>query len=239
MSKFAQQPYVDVEFEDNPEPSYEDVEFADNPEPRCAVALLLDTSGSMRGRKLEQMIEGLKSFRNDVLEDTLAVKRIEVSIITFGPVEVHTEFTTVERLDTDGFVAQGNTPMGGAIKKGIHLLNERKMLYRQQGVSFYRPWIFLISDGRPTDNWQEVVDKVRNGEDQKEFEFFAVGVDEADMEILGQFSGNRDALKLKGLCFQEMFLWLSQSLRQVSSSAIDEKLRLPSPRGPDGWCEIE
>lgn len=33
--------------------------FADNPEPRCPCLLLLDVSGSMQGRPLDQLNQGL------------------------------------------------------------------------------------------------------------------------------------------------------------------------------------
>lgn len=238
MSRFSQRPYVDVEYGGG-DGFDSGVEFADNPEPRCAVVLLLDTSASMEGKAIEELVKGLECFKNEVLSDSLAVKRIEVSIVTFGPVDVHSEFTTVDNLEVGGFIASSNTPMGKAIETGIDLLNERKNLYRQNAVSYYRPFMFLISDGAPTDDYQLAIKLVHSGEERKEFVFFAIGVKNADMQILSQFSAKRDALKLRGLSFGEMFRWLSNSVRQVSKSAIDEKLRLPNPGGPDGWVEIE
>lgn len=235
MSRFSQRPYGG----DGGGEFGSGVEFADNPEPRCAVALLLDTSASMEGHAINELIGGVKRFKSEVMNDSLAAKRIEVSIVTFGPVEVHTDFTAVEYLDVDGIEAEYTTPMGEAVETGINLLNQRKMLYRQNGISYYRPWLFLISDGAPTDEWKQAVEMVRSGEEKKEFVFFAVGVDNANMEILNQFSVKRNALKLRGHCFKEMFLWLSQSLRQVSRSAVDDKLRLPNPGGPEGWTEID
>ncbi len=36
-----------------------DIEFPDNPDPRCAVVLLLDTSGSMSGQPIIELNKGL------------------------------------------------------------------------------------------------------------------------------------------------------------------------------------
>ena len=69
--------------------------------------------------------------------------------------------------------------MSAAIETGVELLAARKQTYKQAGLSYYRPWIFLITDGAPTDNWKRAVELVRGGEQQKQFSFFAVGVEGA------------------------------------------------------------
>ena len=51
------------------------VEFAENPEPRCPCVLLLDTSSSMRGARIAALNEGLRAFRDDLMQDALALRR--------------------------------------------------------------------------------------------------------------------------------------------------------------------
>ena len=41
--------------------------------------------------------------------------------------------------------------MGGAIREAVEMLHRRKDSYRTNGISYYRPWIFMISDGEPTE----------------------------------------------------------------------------------------
>jgi uncharacterized protein with von Willebrand factor type A (vWA) domain len=64
-------------------PLEETVEFAENPEPRCPCVLLLDTSSSMRGAPIAALNEGLRAFREDLMQDALALRRVEVALITF------------------------------------------------------------------------------------------------------------------------------------------------------------
>ena len=63
-------------------------EFADNPEPRCPCLLLLDTSASMEGEVMEEFSRGLAAFEDEASADALAMKRVELGIVSFGPVRV-------------------------------------------------------------------------------------------------------------------------------------------------------
>ena len=213
-------------------------EFADNPEPRCPCLLLLDVSGSMAGNPIAELNAGLATFRDALVSDSLASKRVEVGIISFGgQVNVIQEFETVNSFYPPTLSATADTPMGAAIKKGLEILRRRKDDYRTNGVSFFRPWVFLITDGAPTDEWQNAAALIREGEATKSFAFFAVGVENANMDILRQISV-RESLKLQGLRFQDLFVWLSNSMKSVSSSNPGDEVKLENPASPGGWASV-
>lgn len=211
--------------------------FAENPEPRLPCVLLLDVSGSMNGTPIAELNAGLQTYRDALVADALAAKRVEVALITFGgQVQTVCEFTTVEGFHPPTLVAGGDTPMGAAIRQGIDLLNWRKEQYKASGVSYFRPWIFLITDGAPTDEWNSAAAGVKQGESAKAFLFFAVGVEGANFDVLKQVCV-RDPLRLKGLQFRELFLWLSSSQSAVSRSNPGEAVPLADPTaGPAGWA---
>ncbi|MGB6164109.1 MAG: VWA domain-containing protein [Pseudonocardiaceae bacterium] len=212
-------------------------EFVDNPEPRCPCLLLLDASTSMAGQRIDELNAGLKTFASQLTSDELAAKRVEVAILSFGPVHVETNFTTAENFTPPILRANGATPMGEAISTGLELIEQRKQLYRQQGISYYRPWAFLITDGEPTDNWRDAAVRVHAGEESKAFRFFAVGVEDANMDVLAQISPQeRQPLRLRGLEFSRLFTWLSNSMSSRSQSQPGDEVPLVNPATPEGWA---
>src|SRR5262249_40598793 len=145
-------------------------EVAINREPRCPVILLLDVSASMKGKPITALNDGLVTFKDEMMADSLACKRVEVAVVTFGSsVETICPFTTAEQFQPPVLSENGDTPMGAAILLAIDMLRDRKDWYKAYGLSYYRPWIFLITDGGPTDEWASAAVKVKQGEDKKSF----------------------------------------------------------------------
>jgi uncharacterized protein YegL len=209
-----------------------------NPEPRCPCLLLLDTSGSMNGRPIDEMNAGLRVFKEELSSDAMAMQRVEVGLMTFGPVQVLSDFQTADLFQPPTLSPTGDTPMGAAIMQGLDMLETRKATYRQAGVGYYRPWVFLITDGSPTDSWHRAAERVRAGDnaERKAFSFFAVGVEGADMTKLTAIcSPSRPPMKLKGLSFRELFSWLSSSLGGVAKSQPGQLVALPAP---SGWSSV-
>jgi uncharacterized protein YegL len=216
---------------------FETIEFAENPEPRCACVLLLDTSGSMQGPPIAALNLGLRSFKDELMSDPLAAKRVEVAVLTFGDApQLVTDFTDAANFVPPELRAAGLTPMGAAIWDALSRLTARKETYRTNGIAYYRPWIFLITDGEPTDDYQAAAKSVREGEERGSFSFYGVGVGEANMHKLAEIApSNRPPVKLDGLRFRDLFVWLSKSMRTVSHSVIGTTIALDPP----GWTSTE
>jgi uncharacterized protein YegL len=217
---------------------FADPEFVENAEPRCPCLLLLDTSTSMHGRPISELNDGLQLFRQELANDAMATQRVEIGVITFGPVTIQGGFQTADLFSPPLLDANGDTPLGAAIEQGLDMLEARKRAYREAGISYYRPWVFLITDGAPTDSWSTAAKRVREGDSaaRKSFSFFAVGVEGADMRTLAEIcSPDRPPLKLKGLSFRELFTWLSSSLGGVAKSQPGQLVPLQSPMG---WASV-
>ncbi len=145
-------------------------------------------------------------------------------------------FATVDQFRSPVLDANGDTPMGEAVRRALDLIKARKEIYKQNGLDYFRPWLFLITDGRPTDKgWELAAEQVKQEEARKGVVFYAVGVDKADMNVLNRFSTARAPLRLHGLAFGDLFQWLSKSLSVIAHSRPGEQAPLP----PVGWGDID
>ena len=204
-----------------------DVDLAINHDPRCACLLLLDNSGSMAGAPIDALNAGLRTFQSDIQEDSLAKQRVEIAILTFGgTVTTVQEFVSAREFSAPQLIATGGTPMGEAIVKGIQKVKDRKQAYKDSGVLYYQPWVFMITDGAPTDEWKHAAELVQREIAAKSMAFFAVAVNNADVVTLKAITDR--VIKLDGISFRELFLWLSASQKRVSGSKPGDQTALPA-----------
>jgi uncharacterized protein YegL len=214
---------------------------------KCPVVLLLDTSGSMWGEPIQELMKGVESLVSAIEEDPKARQSVEIAIVTFGEgVQVLQDFAPVEDVKLKELLPKGTTPMGKAIKEALDMIEYRKMLLRGQGAQYYRPWLVLITDGEPTDMepgsamWEEVRERLMDAENRKKVITWAFGTESANFEKLKMLFHKGRVFRLtdyeKG--FQSMFTWLSSSLKMVSSSMPGDKVKVENPASLDG-IEIE
>jgi uncharacterized protein YegL len=209
------------------------VEFADNPEPRCPCVLVLDISGSMAGAPIDQLNQALKQFVQEVSLDSLAAKRLELAVVSCGgDVRVMHDFATVSHFVPPILIAGGDTPLGAAIEKAVELIDRRKRNYRLGGVSYYRPWLVVLTDGAPTDDVNQAARSLHEGEATKSLVAFCFGTDTFDKSAMARVFP-RQPLTMRGARFQEFFRWLSASMASVSHSRPGDRLQLRKPS--DDW----
>lgn len=230
-----------------------------NPEARSLLAnrhrrtpcvLLLDTSASMEGEKMRRLNAGFRAFRDDILRNPMAAQSVELCVISFGPVQVQSEFALLREMAPLQLEADGVTPLKEALELAMLKVTERKQAYRDHGISYYRPWIFLLTDGEPTDqngygssSYRKLLQPLQLAAQERKFTLFTVGVGVNNegrqvLNALSQPFGGR-CLDLDNLKFEEMFLWLSGSLSRVSQSSPGERVQLVDPTVGDalydGW----
>lgn len=201
--------------------------------------LLVDTSGSMSGTPIAELNQGLVEFGQALQDDSLALGRAEVCIISFNS-SVQTEMSFRPAADYEAPVLQtsGCTSMNEAIIAGLDALEARKAEYRANGVQYYRPWLFLLTDGAPTDSSMESAAKARlqHDIDNKKVTFMPMGIGGADTAKLQSYypssAATRPVLKANATNFKEAFVWLSASIAQISNSDPRNTSQVTTPPVP-------
>lgn len=198
-------------------------------EPHLACALLLDVSSSMGwgDRAIDKLNEGIKRFKNSVMNDSIAKKRVDVALITFAS-EVHviSDFAPVSNMPTPELSAEGRTDMAEGILTAIKLVKERTHMYQQLGTPCHKPWIFMITDGASTSTYQKMAEAAQQIEYEEnhgshgKLTFWALGIDNYDKDEL--FKLTRRVMELKDQDFDGIFDWLSDSMSCVSQSQVGE-----------------
>lgn len=197
-----------------------------------------DTSGSTTGEPNKEMNKGLVELGTALREDTLALGRAELSIISFNStVQTEMSFRPAAQYQAPKLSANGLTCMNQAINEALDAIEARKGEYRAEGVSYYRPWFFLITDGAPTDTEleAETKERLRNAIRNGKVVYMPMGIGAADIEKLREYYPEELApekkivLKADANHFKEAFCWLSQSLSVVSHSnpGVTDSVQLP------------
>ncbi len=207
-------------------------ETPDNYEQKCLCVLILDTSGSMVGEPIKELNKGLKAFYYQVMKDETAAERLEVCLITFESiVKCVQEPSLLRNFKMPTLEAAGSTRMVDAVKEAIIKVNYRKMWYRKTGQPYYRPFVFLITDGDADadQDLEELMFEVNAGVNEKKFIFFPIGVQDANMDHLRYIAHpSTPPMKLTGLNFVEFFQWLSNSVGVIAQSKDGDYLQLPN-----------
>ena len=215
-----------------------DVVLTDNTSQRLPCVLVLDGSGSMDGDPVRELNAGLKILEEELKNDDTAAQRVQLLVIHLGDdndVEVVTDWTDALDFSAPIVEANGTTPLGKAMLTALDKIEEQKENYRDHDIPYNRPWIFLITDGNPTDlDWEDAAADCRQAEDDNKAIIFTIGTEGADFEALKKFS-NRSPVKLDGLKFKELFVWLSRSASSGSKASQDAVVQLEAP---DDWGAV-
>jgi uncharacterized protein YegL len=216
-----------------------DLTLTDNTSQRLPCVLLIDGSGSMSGQPIDELNAGLKVLEDELKKDDIASQRVQLLVIKFSgdrDVEVLCDWTDAMSFSAPHVTANGLTPMGEAVRLALVKLEEQKARYRANGIAYNRPWVFLITDGQPTDDdWEQAADQSRSAEQAGKLIFFGIGAGgDVDLGKLARFS-SRQPVKLQGLKFKELFLWLSRSTSSASKAAQGTNVQLPPP---SDWMQV-
>ncbi|MFZ5748401.1 MAG: vWA domain-containing protein [Pseudomonadota bacterium] len=211
-----------------------DVALAENTSQRLPCVVVLDGSSSMASNgAIDALNEGLRLLEGDLKADDVARQRVRILVLRIGAphdVEVVTDWVDAIEFEAPEIEANGTTPLGAGVRRALDEIEAEKARYRDHGIPYNRPWLFVLTDGEPTDyDWETAAAECRAAEEAGRVSVFCVGVGDANLGKLARFSP-RQPLRLKGLAFREFFLWLSRSARAGSKSAPSDNIQMAAPQ---------
>ena len=200
----------------------------------CVV--LIDTSGSM-ARVKKQLEDGLATMA-EALDDQ-ARGRVEFCVISFDDeARILVPFGPAYDFEVPRFDCDGMTAMHAAVDLGLGELEARKDQYKANNTAYYRPWMFMLTDGGANDSDNGAFGRLVQSQTDRHCTFFPVGIgDQVDKELLKSLRTDGHILTASKEDFSGAFLWLSNSLSRTSSSNPGQKVVLAKPG--DYQLEIE
>ena len=127
-----------------------------------AVLLLVDTSASTAGEKICAVEHAINGFI-DEFKGSYEAECTDICIVSFSDeTKIVQPFTCASNLAEIALEASGLTSLWEALSLSIDLLNNQRRLYQQLAITYYKPRIFLITDGTPTDIGDIVIPKLKS-----------------------------------------------------------------------------
>lgn len=149
------------------------------------VILLLDVSGSMGGEKIRNLNDAVRDMLEVFRDTENSETEIWVAIITFGDqVKLHQKLVSAGQIQWQDLSAGGSTPLGVALQMAKAMIEDKDIVPSRA----YRPTVVLVSDGQPTDDWENPLKRfISDGRSGKcDRMAMAIGA-QADETVLGKF----------------------------------------------------
>ena len=208
---------------------------------RIPCAIVVDVSGSM-DLYMDQVNEGLRILRDELQANVMCQQAVDTTIITFSEhARIVDAFRSCMEMRIPELKSEfGGTAMYEAIELALKEIRKRVDQYVLHAITYRRAWIFLLTDGFPTDsdeNGARVEQLLKEAQEHKLVNFypFAIG-NGCDEKLLAKLNGNGkqpEKGSTVGVCFKvnrrairENFKWTDYEI-ELPSRALPGKFKIP------------
>jgi uncharacterized protein YegL len=172
----------------------------------------------MLGDPIEAVRQGVKALLSDLCGDPQALETAYLSVITFdSSARQVAPLAELMAFQEPSLTATGTTALGEALNVLEQCLDRevRKATPTQKGD--WKPLVFLITDGRPTDSWEAAADRIRT---KKLGNIIACAAGSgADSSMLKRITETVVELNtLQPETLKAFFKWVSSSIKTTSQS---------------------
>jgi uncharacterized protein YegL len=187
---------------------------------RCV--LIVDSSASVAGSPIERLNDALTSLSVHLRSFAPTPCQVELALFTFGDDERQSDFTPMETFNPPRLTASGRPNAGRVIGRALERASENA------GAARARTLVFLVTNSSLPGSLSDLSIRVEAGERHREFAFFAVGLDDADLRQLARVAMRRP-LRLSEGKIDEFFAWASRTLVGLGRTRPGEEMLLEPP----------
>ncbi len=207
---------------------------------RLPVYLVIDCSESMAGPAIEAVSRGVNTLVNELRGNPLALESAYLSVITFAKdARQVVPLTELLQFQTPKLPVRTGSSLGAALRLMLKCMQREIVKSSPTAKGDYKPLVFLMTDGQPTDDWEPAAAAVRQANNPKVANIYAIGCGpDVDPDCLHQITDivlmmndvTPDAIK-------KFFVWLSASVQSASTrlqegAASGQQVSMPSlPEG--------
>jgi uncharacterized protein YegL len=187
---------------------------------RLPVYLLLDCSESMAGPAIEAVEKGVQTLVSELRGNPLALETAYLSVITFAKqAKQVVPLTELIQFQPPKLSVRTGTSLGAAIKLLMECIGRDVVKTTPTTKGDYKPLVFLLTDGQPTDNWEPAAEALRRANNPKIANIYAVGCGpDVDSDVLRQVTDIVLMMpQMTPESFKKFFVWLSASVQSAST----------------------
>jgi uncharacterized protein YegL len=116
----------------------------------------------MSGEPIEAVKNGVQLLVSTLRQDPYALETAHLSVITFDSGARQTvPLTELSSFQTPDLIASGTTALGDALRLLADRIDAEVAKSTPDAKGDWKPLIFLMTDGMPTDDWKSGLDRLR------------------------------------------------------------------------------
>jgi uncharacterized protein YegL len=116
----------------------------------------------MHGEPIAALEMGLRALLSDLRNDPQALDTVWLSVITFASsAEQIVPLTDINEFHYPELQADGSTALGEALDLLASRIRAEVRSNRKDVKGDWKPLVFLLTDGEPTDNWERSAEEFR------------------------------------------------------------------------------